>query len=186
MLVGRACRAALAAGLMALPFWIFLGVIHGLFRDDPAAALAVAGPNTANIAAFALAQAVVEPAQLVDALLARRVPFAVVQLLVAALQAVPRLRARARAIIEAQRCRGLGIGGGPWSRGPALVPLFLPLVFGSLSEVDERAMALEARGAGAGRPRTPLHPPVDSAADRVTRVLLFVAVVSILSYRWLV
>src|SRR5438552_2708503 len=87
----------------------------------------------------------------------------------AALPAVPVLKARARRIVEAQRCRGLSPRGSLANRLRALRALALPLVLSALHEVDERTLALETRGLGMGVRRTPLAAPLDRTAERVAR-----------------
>jgi energy-coupling factor transport system permease protein len=119
----------------------------------------------------------------VDALLERGVPFHVAYLLVATLQSVPELQRRAAAILDAQRCRGLRVRGTVWRRVRSVVPLAVPLVLGALGEVDDRALALEARGAASGQRRTPLAPPPDRWAERVTRWLMLATVVGTIAWR---
>jgi len=170
------------AAITALPFWIFAFLIHGLLRGAPLVALGLAARFTAIIVAFLTLLAVVQPSRLVDALLVRGVPFSVAYLFAATLQSVPRLKLRAREILDAQRCRGLRVGGSIWGRVRALVPLAVPLILSALSEVDHRSFALEARGAGHVTRRTPLHPPADSFTQRAARWLL--AAVSALVIVW--
>jgi energy-coupling factor transport system permease protein len=160
---------ARTAGLLALPFWIFLFGIHGWLGGDPLTALTVAARLTSLIFVFLTVVVSVHPGRFVDALVARGVPFSLVYLLSATLQAVPRLGLRAQTILEAQRCRGLRVRGSPLRRARALVPLAIPLVLGSLAEVDERSVALEVRGAGSTTRPTPLDPPPDTPYDRVAR-----------------
>lgn len=176
-------QTLVVAALFAAPFWFFLALIHGVFGSDWATALAVSGRITAILTSFLLVLAVVQPARLIDAMLARGVPFSVAYLLGATLQAVPRLSERAAAILDAQRCRGLQLRGSPWRRLRTLVPLAVPLVLGALAEVDERAVALEIRGAVSGRRRTPLHPPPDSGWDRIVRWTLATALVGAVGWR---
>jgi energy-coupling factor transport system permease protein len=173
------------AGALALPFWAFLILIHFVVGDDPGKVVGVGLPITAILIAFLAALASVHPARLADALLERRVPFTVTYLLVATLQAVPRLRERAAQILDAQRCRGLRISGSLWSRARAIGPLAMPLVLGALAEVDERAVALEVRGAAAGRRRTPLDPPRDRVPERVLRWVLVVSAGAAVLFRLL-
>ncbi len=168
-LAARLPGALGTALVMAAPFWVFLLLIHWGFGDTPGRALVVGSQVTAILVAFLMVVAAVHPARLVDALVARRVPFAVAYLLAATLQAVPRLRERARAILDAQRCRGLRVSGSVWNRVRAVVPLTVPLVLGALAEVDQRALALEARAAAGVRHRTPLAPPSDTTGERVLR-----------------
>lgn len=176
-------RVLLTALGLSLPFWFFLGVIHGVIGDAPLRALTVAAQITAMLIAFLLVLATVHPARLVDALLQRGVPFSLAYLLSATLQAVPRLRRQASDIVDAQRCRGLRVRGSVWRRVRAIVPLAIPLVLGALGEVDERAMALDARGAAAPAHRTPLEPPPDSTSQRIVRWLLVAAAGALIVWR---
>lgn len=162
-------RVLVTALAFAAPFWVFLALIHVVFGDNPARAVAVGGQITAVLLGFLLVLASVHPGRLVDALLTVGVPFSLAYLLAATLQSVPRLQARAGSILDAQRCRGLPVAGSPWRRVKAVVPLSVPLVLGALAEVDERALALEARCAGSPARHTPLNPPADSIVDRVVR-----------------
>jgi energy-coupling factor transport system permease protein len=186
--LGYTARPALVLGLAT---WVLLLVLHGLFGPEPFFAvgpLAVSAPGlrralvlggrlTAILVAFLTVLAVVSPARLVDAMTDRGVPFARMYLLVSTLTLVPRLRARAAQILEAQQCRGLRLGGSPLARVAALGPLVLPLVLGALAEVDEQVLALDARGAGRPGRRTALAPPGDSAPQRTVRwAALLVAV----------
>jgi len=86
-----------------------------------------------------------------------------------ALAAVPRTQARAVEVIEAQRARGLDTEGAWWRRLRGVLPLVAPLVIGSLAEVEERALALEARAFGAPGRRTLLRRMPDSGAQRAAR-----------------
>ena len=171
-LVERVPRVLLAALVIAAPVWVFAGVLHGILGNDPTRAVTLGARITAMVVVFLVALASVHPARLVDALVARGAPFEAAYLFSATLQAVPRLRERARSILDAQRCRGLRVRGSVWQRVRAVGPLAVPLVLGALAEVDERAMTLEARGAQSPARRTPLSPPADSTFDRIARWLL--------------
>ncbi len=177
-------RVLIPAAVISGPFWVFLFAIHGLFREAPLTALGLSARMTASIVAFLLVIAVVHPGRLVEALLARGVPFAAAYLLAAAIQIVPRFQNRARAILDAQRCRGLRLRGSPLRRVRAVVALAIPLVLSALAEVDEHALALETRGVGTGKRRTILHPPVDTPLDRAIRwaVLGVLAVAVLVTY----
>jgi energy-coupling factor transport system permease protein len=167
-------RILLPAAVVVAPFWGFLLLIHGLLGGEPLRALTFGGRIGTMVLGFLMLLVTIHPARLVDALVARRVPFAFAYLLSATLQAVPRLRDRGRQILEAQRCRGLRVRGSLFRRIGAIVPLTVPLVLGALAEVDDRAMALESRGGGRAVRRTPLDPPVDTMADRSARWVMAV------------
>jgi energy-coupling factor transport system permease protein len=176
-IVERVPGVLVPAALTALPFWLFLFLIHGVLGGKPLLALGLAGRITAIIVTFLTAVSAVHPARLVDAMLERGIPFSLAYVFASTLQAVPRLRRRAREILDAQRCRGLSVGGSLWRRARALLPLAAPLILGALAEVDERAFALAARGAGHVKRRTPLYPPRDKPGERKFRWALVATVV---------
>jgi energy-coupling factor transport system permease protein len=78
---------------------------------------------------------------------------------------------KANRILDAQQARGLRASGSFGARGRAIVPLLGPLIIGSLIDVRERSLALEARAFGASGKRTayrlvPMR-PVDALASRL-------------------
>ena len=148
----------------AAPFWVFLLLLH-----DVASTVAIGLRITTMVASFVWLMAALAPSRLVEAMVAAGWGASVAYLFAATLSAVPLLRARARRIVDAQRCRGLSPRGGVASRLRALRALALPLVLSALHEVDERALALETRGLVPGVRRTPLAPPPDSALQRIGR-----------------
>jgi len=86
-----------------------------------------------------------------------------------ALEAVPRTVGRAREVAEAQRARGLDTQGSIRRRIGGILPVVGPVVFGALSEVEQRTMALEARGFTAPGPRTQLRALPDSRLQKLSR-----------------
>jgi energy-coupling factor transport system permease protein len=68
----------------------------------------------------------------------------------------------------------------------ALVPLVGPLVFGSLVEVEERAIAIEARGFTSTRAKTSLHEIPDTTFDKILRWGLILLVAASIASRFLV
>jgi energy-coupling factor transport system permease protein len=101
----------------------------------------------------------------------------------ASVQTVPAMLERASTITDAQRARGLDTEGGPLRRLRALVPLVGPVVLGMTAEVEERTMALEARGFTRPGRRTLLWEPPDSSGERLVRWGLVVAVVVLVGAR---
>ncbi len=156
-------RAAVRALVPLVPLWAFLFLLHGTGGAAQAARLgAIATASLALYAAF-------RPARFVDAVAERGWSFSMSYLVVATLLALPRFRARAALILEAQRSRGLRIRGGPLRRVAALRPVAFPLLLGALAEVEERGFALETRSAAGVRHRTPLAPPADSVLEQLLR-----------------
>lgn len=197
LLLGPAAVAARAAALCALPL-LFLLVLHGVLGDPPVlriggvpfsragVALAVAqGARLYAVLAWSLlAIARLDPSRFLDAAAARGRGVHGALALVATLQAIPRLAARAGRITEAQRARGLRVRGTPWRRLRALAPLALPLVLGAIIEADDRAATLELRGTASGQRRTALAPVPDAPWERALRWGALAAVCAALVWRW--
>jgi energy-coupling factor transport system permease protein len=122
------------------------------------------------------------PADLVFALTERGLPRSVGYILLVSLQIVPDMTARATAILEAQRSRGLETQRG-FFKARAIVPLVGPLVVGALVDVEERAMALESRAYTAPGPKTSLRELVDTPAQRVARALMLLGIVAVIGWR---
>jgi energy-coupling factor transport system permease protein len=94
----------------------------------------------------------------------------------ASVQTVPALVERAATITAAQRARGLDTEGSLWRRLRGVLPLAGPVLLGSITEVEERTMAFEARGFTRPGRRTLLWWPSDSGRQRLARWLLVLAV----------
>jgi energy-coupling factor transport system permease protein len=179
-----AFRQVGAAVLLTLPLWIFLLILHGAMRGGEGwlAAIAQGTRLTAIILASLLAYRAFRPPRFLDAAATRGWSSSAALLMLATLQAAPRLRARVTRILEAQRSRGLRVRGRALGRARALVPVTLPLILQTLGEVDARAMALDTRGVGTAR-RTALEVVRMRWLDWVSLLLALVAVIVALACR---
>src|SRR4051794_12343086 len=83
-----------------------------------------------------------------------------------AIQAIPRMLDKASRILEAQQARGLPATGSPATRVRAVVPLLGPMIIGSLIDVRERSLALEARAFSSGASRTAYRIVITTVRDR--------------------
>lgn len=119
---------------------------------------------------------------LLETLVERGVSPRLAWVMLAAMQLVPRLQARAQAILAAQQARGLEVSGSLRRRLGAIVPLIGPLVLGTLIDVRERTFALEARGFGSGLPRTAYRVVGDPPGERMLRWLVAAAIAGLLVY----
>jgi energy-coupling factor transport system permease protein len=113
-------------------------------------------------------------------------PGGLAYIIVTTLQLVPQFVAKANTILDAQRSRGMETQGTLLTRARALLPLILPLVVGSLLEVEERAIAIEARAFNSKRVETSLVEISDSQNQRHMRMgLVMLTILSIvLGYIW--
>ena len=103
--------------------------------------------------------------------------------IVATIQIAPRFQARAATILDAQRARGLETRGGGLTRARALVPLVVPLVLSSLIDVEERALAIEARAFNRPGPKTSLVEIPEAVWEPALRWLILLAILTILGLR---
>ena len=116
----------------------------------------------------------------------RGAPKTLTYIVLATIQIAPRFQAKANTILDAQRARGLETQGSFGRRVRALVPLVVPLVLGSIIDIEERAMALDARAFSRTGQKTSLLVLHDSRAQAAARILLVLAVVlSIAAGIWL-
>jgi energy-coupling factor transport system permease protein len=115
------------------------------------------------------------PAELVLDLERRGVAPRIAFVAIASVQTVPAMVERAATITAAQRARGLDTEGSLWKRVRGVLPLAGPVLLGSLAEIEERTMALEARGFTRPGRRTLLWHPPDSGRQALARWLLLAA-----------
>lgn len=188
--LGRLLRASL---LLTMPIALSVLVINVFFFPGGATILLRIGPIAATAEGLAFAAEVLArigaisgaitlfylttpPGELVLDLERRGVSPRVAFVTLATVQTVPAMVERAGSIIAAQRARGLDTEGSVWRRLRGVVPLVGPVLLGSIGEVEERSMALEARGFTRPGRRTLLWWPPDSGRQRLARWLLILSV----------
>lgn len=170
------------------PFALSILLIQGLFWG-PGKSLVSLGPLSVKqegvyfalvsigriivvMSTFMLFSLTTRPDMLMIALKQIGVPSSITYIFVTTLQIVPRFQAKANTVLDAQRSRGLQTEGSLLARSRALVPLVVPLVLGSLVDVEERAIAIEARAFNSGRRETSLIEIPDSPLERPARRLM--------------
>ncbi|MDA1329849.1 MAG: energy-coupling factor transporter transmembrane protein EcfT [Chloroflexi bacterium] len=179
---------------LVLPFAISLALIQGFFSPGQTALFSL-GPFTMTLEGLGsgltfaarlllalggtlLLMLSTRPDKLMLALRQRGLPESLSYIVLTALQIFPRFQERARTILDAQKSRGLETEVGLLRRLALLVPLIAPLVLGSIVEVEERAMALEARAFSYKTIKTSWISLEDSRAQSILRAaILFFGVV---------
>jgi energy-coupling factor transport system permease protein len=186
--------------LLALPIAISVVVINVLFFPGGEQVLFRIGPITATAEGLAFALEIVArivaisgaitlfyltttPGDLTIDLERRGVPPRLAFVASASVQTVPAMVDRAVAITAAQRARGLDTEGSIAARLRGIVPIVGPVILGAIGEVEERTMALEARGFSRPGRRTLLWQPADSAAQRAARWLMVLAIPAFVAAR---
>lgn len=183
-----------AASKVVIPFAISLFLIQGLLwpggtpvvgigpvsfkREGLLFAVQSSGRILAVVSSFLLLALTVRPDRLMIALQQRGVPHALTYIILSTIQTIPRFQAKANTILDAQRSRGLETEGSFRRRAGALLPLVTPLVLGSIVDIEERAIALEARAFSRPGPKTSLLVLTDSTAQSVARRLLLLGMLA--------
>ncbi len=199
---GTAGWLARTVALLLAPVVLSLLLIQGILIPPPGATPLEIGPLTLTregpLFAFVLSTRLLvlsstvllvlrttHPADLIFALTERGLPQSVGYILLVSLQLVPDMSARATAILESQRSRGLETSG-VLRRARALVPLIGPLVVGALVDVEARAMALESRAFLVKTPKTALRDLRDRPGERVARWMMGLALLALVVSRLVV
>ena len=186
--------------LFSLPIAISALLVNLFFYPGGQSVLFKLGPITATAEGLAFAVEILariaalsgaitlyylttKPSELVLDLERRGVPPRLAFVANASVQTVPAMADRAQIIIDAQRARGLDTEGGVLNRLRGIVPIVGPVILGSIAEVEERSMILEARAFTRPGRRSLLWSPPDSHAQRLARWLLVVGLVGLLVAR---
>ena len=171
---------------IVLPFITFLFFIHGffspkgetilvqwgavtLFKEGVFFAVLMSGRITSAVAASLIFVFCTSPDDLTISLRQKGVPTGLVYLLGATLQIIPLMKKRADSISAAQQTRGVETSGTLKNRIKAFFPLVQPLILSSLVDVEERAIALEARCFWVKGDKTSLREIKDPQIEKVIR-----------------
>jgi energy-coupling factor transport system permease protein len=164
-------------GTPLLEFWILSPKKEGALY-----ALIAVGRIILVMSAFMLFAMSTRPDALMISLKQVGVPSSLAYIIVTTLQIVPRFQNKASTIMDAQRSRGLETQGNVFVRARAFVPIVLPMVLGSLVEVEERAIAIEARGFNSSRKETALIEIQDTQTQvMLRRIFISLMILSILA-----
>jgi energy-coupling factor transport system permease protein len=200
LVAGVLPRLARTALLLTLPIAISALLVNVFFFPGGRDVLLRIGPITATgegvtfalevlARIFAISGAITlfylttRPAELVVDLERRGVSSRVAFVANASVQTVPAMVDRAAQITAAQRARGLDTEGSLLRRVRGIVPIVGPVILGSLGEVEERTMTLEARGFSRPGRRTLLWAPADSSAQAVVRWAILATLPAIIALR---
>lgn len=172
-------------GIISLPFIVSVVIIQSLFwgKGTPIFEIWVISPKWEGImfalmsvgrillvmAGFILFAMTTRPDMLMISLKQMGAPSSLAYIIVTTLQIIPSFQRKAFTILDAQRARGLETEGNIFVRSRAFVPIVLPLILGSLVEVEERAIAIEARGFNSNRKETSLIEIPDTKPQIVLR-----------------
>ncbi|WP_306747955.1 energy-coupling factor transporter transmembrane component T family protein [Saccharothrix yanglingensis] len=197
VLAGVAHRFLRLLLVLVGPVVVLVFLLQGMFYPDGVTVLFAHGPVSVTVeglefAALTAGRVLVlvgatlllvlttHPGALMGALVERGLSAKTSYVVSATLQIVPAFRARAQSVLRSQQARGLDTTT-LRKRARAVLPLTGPLLLGALAELDERAVAMEARAFGAPCRRTSLVAVADSAAQRAARISLGLVAVAALA-----
>lgn len=195
--LGSLVRTAL---LLALPIALSAFIVNLFFFPGAETVLLRIGPITATAEGLAFALEILvrilaisgavtlfylttRPADLVVDLERRGVSPRVGFVANASVRTVPAMVDRAQQITAAQRARGLDTEGSLLRRVRGILPIVGPVILGSIAEVEERTMALEARGFTRPGRRTLLWSPPDTGWEALTRWGLLIGLLALIIAR---
>jgi energy-coupling factor transport system permease protein len=195
--LGRLARLSL---VLALPIAVSALLVNVFFFPGGETVLLRIGPITATAEGLGFAVEILarimaisgavtlfylttRPADLVVDLERRGISPRVAFVANASVQTVPAMVERAAQITAAQRARGLDTEGNIWRRVRGIVPIVGPVILGSIAEVEERTMALEARGFTRPGRRTLLWAPADSGREALLRWAVLAGLVALIVAR---
>lgn len=113
----------------------------------------------------------------------RGVPPRAAFIAVATIEAIPTLVDRAAVIGESQRARGMDTEGSVRARIRGILPMVGPVILTSLTDVEERSLALETRAFSRPGRRHLLWAMPDTTWERAVRWLLGAAFVALIAVR---
>jgi energy-coupling factor transport system permease protein len=195
--VGRLAKLSL---LLALPIAVSALLVNVFFFPGGETVLLRIGPITATAEGLGFALEILarimaisgavtlfylttRPGDLVVDLERRGISPRVAFVANASVQTVPAMVERATQITSAQRARGLDTEGSIWRRVRGILPIVGPVILGSIAEVEERTMALEARGFSRPGRRTLLWAPPDSVRQAIVRWALVAGLAALIAAR---
>ena len=192
-------RLARASFLLTLPIAVSV-ILVSVFTRAGTTVIFVIGPFDATVEGvdfaaqtvlrlFAISTSIglfiltTDPRAFVLDLERRGVPPRAAFVAVSTIEAVPTLVDRAAVIGESQRARGLDTEGSVRARLRGILPLVGPVILTSLTDVEERSLALETRAFSRPGKRHLLWAMPDTTWERVVRWLLILAFVGLVAFR---
>ena len=137
------------------------------------------------VSSFLILLLTTHPSDLMSDLTRRGLPGTLSYVITSTLQIIPRFQGKAQVILDAQQSRGLETQGSIMHRLRMLLPLVAPLILGSIVDVEERAIALEARAFNRQGPKPSLLTLQDSRSQAAARWGLLAGILLLILLRLL-
>jgi len=95
----------------------------------------------------------------------------------------PYMQSKANSLLDAQKSRGLEVEGNILIKIKSFFPLLLPLLFSSISDAEQRALALEARAFSTPCKKTSILKMRDSRLQRIFRIIVLLFCLALILYK---
>jgi energy-coupling factor transporter transmembrane protein EcfT len=99
------------------------------------------------------------------------------------LQMIQVLSRSSRTIMNAQQARGVETQGNVFIRARAFFPLIVPLILGSITGAEERALTLESKGFDVKGPKTHMFELSRSPYDNLAKTIALVIALAVMAWR---
>lgn len=126
---------------------------------------------------FLLLSKIISLKDMVNALENKGLNRKVTYVLMATFLMIPEMKKKSKVIMEAQQCRGIEMQGNLMVRIKSFIPIIGTLILSSISNTEERALALDARGFSATNKKTNLYIISDTNFDKYIRKLSYILII---------
>jgi energy-coupling factor transporter transmembrane protein EcfT len=124
-----------------------------------------------------------ENKEIARALDASGMNYIITYVFMSSLQMIQVLSRHSRTIMNAQQARGVETEGNILVRVKAFFPLLVPLILGSITAAEERALALESKGFNVKGEKTHIFELKRSPYDKVAMVIALIVTFTVLMWR---
>jgi energy-coupling factor transporter transmembrane protein EcfT len=126
------------------------------------------------------------PGHIMNSLISVGFPPTLSFIILSTLNIFPYMQSKANSILDAQKSRGLEVEGNILVKIKSIIPLIAPLLFGSISDVEQRALALEARAFSTPGLKTSILKIKDSLLQRIFRIIVLIFCLLLILYRLII
>jgi len=136
------------------------------------------------ISSFLIFLLTTNPGHIMNSLISIGFPPTISYVILSTLNIFPYIQSKANSILDAQKSRGLEVEGNIFIKIKSLIPLITPLLFSSISEVEQRALALEVRAFSSSNPKTSILKIKDSLPQKIFRIITLLLCLILIIYKF--
>lgn len=136
------------------------------------------------ISSFLIFLITTNPGYIMNSLISIGFPPTISYVILSTFNIFPYIQSKANSILDAQKSRGLEVEGNIFIKIKSLIPLITPLLFSSISEVEQRALALEVRAFSSPHPKTSILKIKDSLPQKIFRIITLIFCLILIIYKF--